>query len=71
MHSTWIHTNTPDVTPRQRYGEDGHNKRVVTIRLDTDTLAWFKAQGPGYQTRINALLRAHMEAQQDALRQPT
>jgi uncharacterized protein (DUF4415 family) len=37
-------------------------KEQVTIRLDSDVLAWFRAQGKGYQTRINALLRAYMEA---------
>ena len=37
-------------------------KVAVTIRLDQDVLAWFKAQGKGYQTRINALLRAYKEA---------
>ena len=37
-------------------------KTVVTIRLDQQVLEWFKAKGPGYQTRINALLRAYMEA---------
>ena len=37
-------------------------KTAVTIRLDRQVLAWFKAKGPGYQTRINALLRAYMEA---------
>jgi uncharacterized protein (DUF4415 family) len=26
-------------------------------------LAWFRAHGPGHQTRMNALLRAHVEAQ--------
>lgn len=40
-------------------------KAVVTIRLDPDVLAWFKAQGKGYQTRINALLRAYMKAHQN------
>jgi len=39
-------------------------KQQVTIRLDDDVLAWFRAQGKGYQTRINSLLRAYMEAQQ-------
>ena len=38
-------------------------KQIVTIRLDVDTLNWFKSAGPGYQTRINQLLRDHMEAQ--------
>ena len=37
-------------------------KATVTIRLDRQVLDWFKAQGRGYQTRINALLRAYMEA---------
>lgn len=35
-------------------------KQIVTIRLDTDTLAWFKGNGPGYQTRINQILRQYM-----------
>jgi uncharacterized protein (DUF4415 family) len=39
-------------------------KSQVTLRLDADVLSWFKAQGQGYQTRINALLRAYMEAHQ-------
>ncbi|CBK42092.1 conserved protein of unknown function [Nitrospira defluvii] len=37
-------------------------KTAVTIRLDREVLDWFKAKGPGYQTRINALLRAYMQA---------
>lgn len=37
-------------------------KTAVTIRLDRQVLNWFKAKGPGYQARINALLRAYMEA---------
>jgi uncharacterized protein (DUF4415 family) len=36
-------------------------KKSLTIRLDADVLAWLKAQGSGYQTRINRLLRAAME----------
>jgi len=37
-------------------------KKSLTIRLDADVLAWLKAQGRGYQTRINMLLRAAMES---------
>jgi uncharacterized protein (DUF4415 family) len=37
-------------------------KRQVTLRIDSDVLQWFKGQGKGYQTRINALLRAYMKA---------
>jgi uncharacterized protein (DUF4415 family) len=36
-------------------------KQVVTIRLDADLLRWFRQQR-GYQTRINAILRAYMAA---------
>ena len=39
-------------------------KAAISLRLDTDVLAFFKAQGRGYQTRINAVLRSYMEAQQ-------
>jgi uncharacterized protein (DUF4415 family) len=38
-------------------------KTIVTMRLDTDLLAWFRQQR-GYQTRINAILRAYMKAQE-------
>jgi uncharacterized protein (DUF4415 family) len=37
-------------------------KTVVTMRLDADLLRWFRQQR-GYQTRINAILRAYMQAQ--------
>lgn len=36
-------------------------KKQITIRLDNDVLAWLKGQGRGYQTRINAILRAYYE----------
>jgi uncharacterized protein (DUF4415 family) len=35
-------------------------KKSVTIRLDADLLAWFKAKGRGYQTAINRVLREHV-----------
>ena len=35
-------------------------KEPVTLRLDADVVAWFKSKGPGYQTRINTLLRESM-----------
>ncbi len=38
------------------------SKATVTMRMDKDVLEWFKAQGKGYQTRINALLRAYMDS---------
>ncbi|NOQ64873.1 MAG: hypothetical protein GQ582_10210 [Methyloprofundus sp.] len=40
-------------------------KTQITLRLDTDVLNWFKAQGQGYQTNINALLKAYKDANQN------
>ena len=37
-------------------------KEQVTLLLDSDVLTWFRSQGKGYQTKINSLLRAYMEA---------
>jgi len=39
-------------------------KESVTLRVDKDVLDWFRDQGRGYQTRINAVLRAYKEAHQ-------
>jgi uncharacterized protein (DUF4415 family) len=36
-------------------------KEIVTMRLDADLLRWFRRER-GYQTRINAILRAYMQA---------
>ena len=38
------------------------SKALVSLRVDEDVLEWFKAQGPGYQTRINSVLRAFRDA---------
>jgi uncharacterized protein (DUF4415 family) len=45
------------ITPR--------TKDRVTVRLDHDIVEWLKAQGRGYQTRINAILRAYVESQRE------
>ena len=37
-------------------------KKQIALRLDTDVLEWLKAQGKGYQSRINAILRSYYEA---------
>ncbi|MCG6114793.1 MAG: BrnA antitoxin family protein [Mesorhizobium sp.] len=37
------------------------SKDAISIRLDSDVLDFFKAQGKGYQTRINAVLRHYMD----------
>jgi uncharacterized protein (DUF4415 family) len=40
-------------------------KEIVTMRLDADLLRWFRRER-GYQTRINAILRAYMQAHESA-----
>ena len=37
-------------------------KVQLTLRIDQDVVEWFRKHGRGYQTKINALLRAYMEA---------
>jgi uncharacterized protein (DUF4415 family) len=37
-------------------------KKSISLRIDQDVLEWFKSQGKGYQTRINAVLKAYKEA---------
>lgn len=38
-------------------------KSSVTLRLDREVIEWFKSQGKGYQTRMNAVLKAYVKAQ--------
>jgi uncharacterized protein (DUF4415 family) len=47
----WLTTELPK--PR--------HKAPMTLRLDADMLGWFRAQGKGYQTKINAILRRYFE----------
>jgi len=64
-------SDAPEITPEmfakavvRRGLKSPPSKQQITIRLDDDVLQWFRAQGEGYQTRINSLLRAYMEAHQ-------
>ena len=41
-------------------------KHQLTLRIDQDVIAFFKEEGRGYQTKINQLLRAYMEAHKAA-----
>ena len=67
-------SDIPEITPEMfaqavvRHGIGlPTRKQQVTLRIDSDVLTWFRGQGRGYQTRINALLRAYMEAHQTQL----
>jgi uncharacterized protein (DUF4415 family) len=59
----------PEISPEQfaravvRRGlKPSVTKVQLTIRVDRDVLEWYRKKGRGYQTRINKLLRAYMEA---------
>ena len=60
-------SDIPEVTPEMfakgvvRRGLQPIVKRQLTLRLDSDVIDWFRSQGGGYQTRMNALLRAYMD----------
>jgi uncharacterized protein (DUF4415 family) len=62
-------SDCPEITPEmfakaivKRGVKPKPQKSQVTLRIDSDVLEWFKSRGQGYQTQINALLRAYMEA---------
>ena len=67
--------DTPEITPEMfakavvKHGlKSAPTKKLLTLRVDGDVLAWFKSQGRGYQTRINTLLRAYMDANREQSR---
>lgn len=60
-------SDIPELTPEQmKRGVRGMFyrpvKRQITARVDADVLEWLKAQGSGYQSRMNAILRREMLA---------
>ncbi len=62
-------SDSPELTPEMfargivRQGLKSKPRKVqLCVRLDSDVLSWLRARGRGYQTQINALLRAYMEA---------
>ena len=61
-------SDTPELTPDmfaraivRRGLKPVPRKAQLTIRLDRDVLEWYRKQGRGHQTRLNALLRAYMQ----------
>jgi uncharacterized protein (DUF4415 family) len=58
-------SDIPEMTDAQwKNARRGHfyrpRKRQITARVDADVLDWLKAQGKGYQSRINRILRREM-----------
>ena len=47
----------PPVLKRGRGPQKAPTKVLTTIRLDSDVMAFFRSQGRGFQSRINAALR--------------
>ena len=41
-------------------------KSQISVRIDNDVLAWLRSKGEGHLSRINAILREHMEAERQA-----
>lgn len=69
-------SDSPELTPEMfakavvRHGLKPRPKKVqFTLRVEEDVLTWFRSQGAGYQTQMNDLLRAYMEAQKQSQRQ--
>ena len=64
-------SDIPEITPEmfargvlRRNFKPIPRKKQLTLRVDSDVVDWYKQQGPGYQTRINSLLRAYMKEHQ-------
>jgi len=47
-----------------RYPSEG--KERLTVRFDEDMVQWFRSQGRGYQTKMNAVLRSFYEAHKNS-----
>ncbi|NHB75675.1 BrnA antitoxin family protein [Rhodobacter sp. M37P] len=52
---SWTETVLPEQT----------RKKLISLRVDPEVLEFFKAQGPGYQTRMNAVLQAYMQVKKE------
>jgi uncharacterized protein (DUF4415 family) len=63
----WLHASVEDelllLVDEERGAESRWNrprKRRILLLVDTEVVDWFKSKGPGYQTRINRILRRVM-----------
>jgi uncharacterized protein (DUF4415 family) len=51
----WVDAAMPEQT----------RKKLISLRVDPEVIEFFKAQGPGYQTRMNAVLTAYMQVKKE------
>jgi len=72
MRKRGLDKTRPDAPPAQSLGEEfwksarvvfPPGKTSVHLRLDSDVVEWFKLRGKGHLTRMNAVLRAYVDAQ--------
>ena len=59
-----VDDDAPEITAemmRRAVVTDRRTKDNISLRVDHDVLEWFREQGRGYQTRINAVLRAYVQ----------
>ena len=75
MRARGLDRTRDDAPEAESLGEDfWKNARVILprgktsvhLRLDSDIVEWFRADGKGHLTRMNAVLRAYVEAQKNA-----
>ena len=78
MRARGLDRTRDDAPEAESLGEDfWKNARVVLprgktsvhLRLDSDIVEWFRADGKGHLTRMNAVLRAYVEAQKNSAAQ--
>jgi uncharacterized protein (DUF4415 family) len=67
---TLTRADAPEIEPDEHFWRnarivmpDDRGKTPVSLRVDTEVVEWFKQQGKGYLTRMNAVLRAYVETQ--------
>ena len=72
MRKRGLDKTRPDAPPAQSLGEEfwksarvvfPPGKTSVHLRLDSDVVEWFRSRGKGHLTRMNAVLRAYVDAQ--------
>ena len=60
LTDTWVSESLPeDWNGLDYWAPVARSRTRVTLRLDTDMVKWFRSMGPGYQKRINLILRIY------------
>ena len=58
VEDDWLELSDEVTSPESRWNRP--RKRRITLRVDAEVVDWFQSKGPGYQTRINRILRRVM-----------